>query len=534
LIILDTCYAAKGGSNTAGPTTGANEVIAATNEVNEAPGVSRLSFTRVLVRVLKNFAEKHRAENLQLSAVWLCTHMRNYYYDQELKKPPYYVSLVNYRFESCRIVPRPDSRNRFLGTISPLIPPDQGPFRVTVAIHLKETPSGDLVSWLQGQGAPAGYTNGVELIKIQAAHLANSSMLLVTMPPAVWLLLPSDIPCTFVGVTRSDNLLTQVRRTQRSAAAEVGTEKPPSSSMEEMLDLDPPPPYEEKAVLLSRNVFERQLHRQKQYWIDRASGNVRGRLSPDRYDYSRLAPEEFRLIELLPGQENDRLIGRLITVGPTSAPPYVGLSYVWGPPRKAGQDPPSILLGEIEIELLPNLASAMRALRSLHQNTHIWIDALCVDQDNLMEKTVQITLMADIYRLSESVAVWLGGTTSYGKLAFSFASWITKHPDLVANIAEQHLKVLLTAFFDMIRNSWFQRKWIIADFVLAKEVNLHYGKDVLSWKIMAEAVYVLRNKATDLLRIFLHKNKNADSFVDFLADFGYQGVNEYVDLRGDM
>ena len=277
-MILDSCYAAKGGSNTAGPTNGANEVIAATNEVIEAPGVSRLSFTRVLVRVLKNFAEKHRTENLQLSAVWLCTHMRNYYYDQELKKPPYYVSLVNYRFESCRVVPRPDSRNHFLGRRSPLMPPDLGPFRVTVAIYLKETPSGDLVSWLQGQGAPAGYIDGVELINIQAAHLANSSMLLVTLPPAVWLLLPPEIPCTFVGLTRFGNLLTQENG---SATAKVGTGKTSSSSIERLSILDPPPPYEENAIFLSRDLLDLQLRRQNKYWTDRVSGNVKLRLSPE-------------------------------------------------------------------------------------------------------------------------------------------------------------------------------------------------------------------------------------------------------------
>ena len=530
-MVLDTCYAAKGGSNTAGPTKGANEVIAATNEVVDAPGVSRLSFTRVLVRVLKNFAEKHRTENLQLSAVWLCTHMRNYYYDQELKKPPYYVSLVNYRFESCRIVPRPYSRNRFLGELSPLMPPDLGPFRVTVAIYLKETPSGDLISWLQGQGAPAGYIDGVELIKIQAAHLANSSMLLVTLPPAVWLLLPPEIPCTFVGMTRSGNLLNQE---EGSATAKVGTKNTLSSSIEQILGLDPPPPCYEKAVNLSRNVFDLQLRRQNKYWIDRELGNVQLRPPPERYDYHRLAPDEFRLIKLLPGQANDRLIGRLITVDPTSAPQYVALSHVWGPPCEEDQDPPLILLDNIAIELRPNLDSAMRALRILDHDIHVWIDALCINQDDKSETMEQISLMADIYRLSNSVAVWLGDTTSYGKVAFSFATWIIKHPDLVVHVAEQHLKVLITAFFDMIRNPWFQRKWVVADFVLAREVNLHYGKNVLPWKIMAGAVYVLRYRALDLLQLFLHKNNNADSFLDFLADFRYQAVNEFVDLRDDM
>ena len=530
-MILDTCYAARGGSNTAGPTKGANEVIAATNEVDEAPGVSRLSFTRVLVRVLKNFAEKHRTQNLQLSAVWLCTHMRNYYYDQELKKPPYYVSLVNYRFDSCRIVPQPHSRNNFLGGLSPLMPPNLGPFRVTVAIHLKESPSGDLVSWLQGQGAPAGYIDGIGLIKIQAVHLANSSMLLVALPPAVWLLLPPNIPCTFLGLTRSGNLLA---KQIGSSTAMVRTENISSSSMDDVLVLDPPPPFEEKAVLLSRKEFDLQLRRQNKYWEDRVSGNVRSRSSPDQYKYLPLAPLQFRLIKVLRGQDKDGLSGKMSTVYPTSAPQYVALSYVWGPPCEEGQDPPIIILDDVAIELRPNHDSALRALRRLDQDVYIWIDALCINQYDETEKDMQIPLMADIYRVSNSVAIWLGEASSYGTVAFAFARWITRHPDHVGSIAEQQLKVLITAFFDMIRNPWFQRKWIVADFVLAKELNLHYGNDVLPWNVMAGAVYVLRYRALDLLQLFLHKGKHAEGFLDFLADFRYQGVNESVDLRHDM
>ena len=530
-MILDTCYAARGGSNTAGPTKGANEVIAATNEVIEAPGVSRLSFTRVLVRVLKNFAEKHRTENLQLSAVWLCTHMRNYYYDQELKKPPYYVSLVNYRFESCRIVPQPHSPNHFLGTLSPLMPPDLGPFCVTAAIYLKDSPSGDVVSWLQGQGAPAGYIDGVELINIRALHLANSSMLLVTMPPAVWLLLPPEIPCTFVGLTRSGNLLTSEKG---SATAKIATKKTSSSSIKQILSLNSPALYEEKAVVLSGDEHGLQPRRQHARCEDQASGKLQDKPPPNRYNYNHLASQAFRLIKLRPGQENDCLTGRLITVDPSSAPQYVALSYDWGPPSEERQDPPSILLENTAVVLRPNLASAMRALRNPHKDTHIWIDALCINQADKREKRMQIPFMPDIYRFSDSVAVWLGETTSYSKIAFSFARWIIKHPDLVANVPAQQLRVLITAFCDMLRSRWFQRKWAIADFVLAKEVNLHYGKDVLPWETMAGAVYVFRYKASDLLQLFLHNNDRADSLLDFLADFKYQGVNEFVDLRDDM
>ena len=389
-----------------------------------------------------------------------------------------------------------------------------------------------MVAWLQGQGAPAGYIDGVELINIRALHLANSSMLLVTMPPAVWLLLPPEIPCTYVGLSRSDNLLTQEKGPTTS---KIAIRKTSSSSIKEILSLSSPTLHEDKPVLPLRSELGLQLRRQDGSFEDQASGKLRYEPPSNRYKYNPLASQEFRLIKLSPGEGDDSLTGVLITIDSSSAPRYVALSYAWGDLSKEGQDTPSILLGDVAFKLQPNLASAMRALRSLDKDTYIWIDALCINQYDTIEKRMQIQLMADICRFSDCVAVWLGETTSYSKIAFSFASWITKHPDLVANIAAQQLRVLITAFSDMLRNDWFQRKWAIVDFVLAKEVNLYCGKDVLPWETLAGAVYVLRSKACDLLQLFLHDNDGADSLLlDFLADFKYQGINEFVDLRDDM
>jgi hypothetical protein len=83
LILLDTYYAGRGGSHVSGSMSGmrgVNEVIAATNEDSLAPGVSRLSFTSVLTRVLEDFVERHRRENIQWTAVALASHLRSYYY----------------------------------------------------------------------------------------------------------------------------------------------------------------------------------------------------------------------------------------------------------------------------------------------------------------------------------------------------------------------------------------------------------------------------------------------------------------------
>jgi hypothetical protein len=38
----------------------------------------------------------------------------------------------------------------------------------------------------------------------------------------------------------------------------------------------------------------------------------------------------------------------------------------------------------------------------------IWIDSICIDQANVVERNQQVSIVADIYRSAESVYVWLG------------------------------------------------------------------------------------------------------------------------------
>lgn len=62
--------------------------------------------------------------------------------------------------------------------------------------------------------------------------------------------------------------------------------------------------------------------------------------------------------------------------------------------------------------ITPNCAMALRLLqRSMRRNQApmmIWIDAICINQKSSDEKGIQVAMMAEIYRASESVVVWLG------------------------------------------------------------------------------------------------------------------------------
>jgi Heterokaryon incompatibility protein (HET) len=63
-----------------------------------------------------------------------------------------------------------------------------------------------------------------------------------------------------------------------------------------------------------------------------------------------------------------------------------------------------------------NLGSALRSLRK-EEALCLWVDAICIDQDNSLEKTDQVQLMFQIYKVAEAVIVWLGPAGPYSNLA---------------------------------------------------------------------------------------------------------------------
>jgi hypothetical protein len=57
----------------------------------------------------------------------------------------------------------------------------------------------------------------------------------------------------------------------------------------------------------------------------------------------------------------------------------------------------------------PNLHSALQRLRSYERrHIYLWVDAICIDQNNNPERSIQVTKMAEIYNRASNVCVWLG------------------------------------------------------------------------------------------------------------------------------
>lgn len=87
-----------------------------------------------------------------------------------------------------------------------------------------------------------------------------------------------------------------------------------------------------------------------------------------------------------------------------SHPNYEAISYVWGNP--SNQAP--IYLEDAESRVTANLALALRYLRLKHEPRTLWVNAICIDQSNIDERSRQVQLMKDIYSFCIRDLIWLG------------------------------------------------------------------------------------------------------------------------------
>jgi len=147
---------------------------------------------------------------------------------------------------------------------------------------------------------------------------------------------------------------------------------------------------------------------------------------------------EMRLLTLLPGARGSPIICKLHHVPIKSPPPYETLSYTWGTTKgpfskvPAVEDPEhrhTIVLDRLYKTIGNSLYVALQHLRDDMEARSLWVDALCINQENDAEKSEQVAAMANIYRQSRRTLAWLGEHDEFVDLAFDTVEelcWATK------------------------------------------------------------------------------------------------------------
>ncbi|KAL8387088.1 hypothetical protein RB595_010165 [Gaeumannomyces hyphopodioides] len=136
--------------------------------------------------------------------------------------------------------------------------------------------------------------------------------------------------------------------------------------------------------------------------------------------YRPLAPQYIRVFELEPGDFSAPIVGRLVAQT-IDGEPYEAISYVWGDTRNRRD----ITINAGTLSVTWSLHSALTAFRHLPPSgghgpsgsaqqqgrlgvRRLWADAVCINQEDLPERTSQVELMGRIFARARRVLAWLG------------------------------------------------------------------------------------------------------------------------------
>ena len=211
---------------------------------------------------------------------------------------------------------------------------------------------------------------------------------------------------------------------------------------------------------------------------------------------------------------------------------YNCLSYTWGNPTPSV---PSTSRSSIETvdwstPFIPIICNGRTLLlsRSLcealwyisrspanAQLSRIWIDAVCIDQQNPTEKAAQVLLMNDIYRLAQLVIVWVGPGSLDTKRALDTMRKLREVPQRRFRHAAGHhfeernvyrrLGVVqidnddwnaVDAFFC---RAWFGRAWIFQEAVLGRDLHVVCHYDIIPWDDIVHTSVFLNVSGWDTL-----------------------------------
>ena len=125
----------------------------------------------------------------------------------------------------------------------------------------------------------------------------------------------------------------------------------------------------------------------------------------------------FRLVYLSPGQWEEPLRCEILHDILDNPSPYEALSYMWGDLTATT----TIVINQHRITITKSLEAALRHLRKADEIRTLWVDALCIDQENVEERNVQVPQMWRIFSKAHGVISWLGESDEDSEAAFDTA-----------------------------------------------------------------------------------------------------------------
>lgn len=258
------------------------------------------------------------------------------------------------------------------------------------------------------------------------------------------------------------------------------------------------------SILVEYSIYKRREKRAKAL----AEPMSRPEDIPD-YVYENLAQNEIRLVQIYLDTTTRKPKYRLVRTTLEKAPRYHAISYVWG----SGETTHALVVDDAWIQ---TTAATFEILQdhalswSSGPEDFFWIDFLCINQDDLAERSEQVKLMGSIYSQAAEVIAFLKPEDygdvdtagaffmnlrgdiarrkrrSYGPPVFRLGGFrhplITYWANFIAAATNTVPSPGWNALSKMLGHSYWTRMWVIQEVVLSREIRIFYGERPFEWQ----------------------------------------------------
>ncbi|KAK4164711.1 hypothetical protein QBC43DRAFT_317354 [Cladorrhinum sp. PSN259] len=192
-----------------------------------------------------------------------------------------------------------------------------------------------------------------------------------------------------------------------------------------------------------------------------------------KYSYSKLPPRNIRLLHLLPHEGDGDPIRCQLFEYPFQdrwerRDLYEALSYCWGAPDK----PFSIYIGQHYLPVTASLHAALLRLRHPLIGRILWIDAVCINQEDKVEQAQQVRFMAEIYFKAGRVIIWLGECQDKDRDTLRAICDAGNRDRSEKSSSNELSEAAVLAFLDL---PWFRRIWVLQEVAAARHVRVMCG-----------------------------------------------------------
>lgn len=247
-----------------------------------------------------------------------------------------------------------------------------------------------------------------------------------------------------------------------------------------------------------------------------------GPQSGQRYTYESLPTRtSIRVIEWpreLVATTDLRCSLRFIDLDDPDRPEFSALSYTWGGYNGVEADDTEALESlytntiVCDGQLLRVTENAHRALCELRWRgrAHLfWVDAVCINQDDVEERNSQVALMGQIYASAVRAMVWLGDDDKAAEDVFNLAVRVVSrkdNDDRLIDVPRMDQEIELQRFFSLdpteatvkallsvvvfFARPWFQRLWVVQEAVMAKNLYVICGKHTYDWDALVRLAHM--------------------------------------------